>query len=95
MLMKHRSEVTAHRAPDLFGVFASLHDQPGLRMTYTLHQAACENLRHPSISYKHRGLLNQIVYPMSRYVQSTKEESLDSCLFRWWNNSEIAASQAR
>jgi hypothetical protein len=36
-------------------------------MTYTLHQAACENIRHPAISYKHRGFLNQIVHPMSSY----------------------------
>jgi hypothetical protein len=60
-------KVTANRAPDLFGVIAYLHDQPGLRMTYTPHQAACENHRHPAISYKHRSLLNQIVYLMSSY----------------------------
>ncbi len=31
----------------------SFRDQPGLRMTNTLHQAACENIRYPATRYKY------------------------------------------
>ena len=33
----------------------SSHNQPGSRMTNTLHQSDRENIRHPASSYKHRG----------------------------------------
>jgi len=42
-------------------------DQPGLRMTNTLHQSDRENLRHPASSYKYRGLLHYVASPIRSY----------------------------
>jgi histidine phosphotransfer protein HptB len=61
-------------------------------MTYTLHQADRENLRHPAISYKHRGLLNQIVHPVSSYYILTLLKDREMGLLKW--NKTFALEQA-
>ncbi len=65
---KQKINVTAHRVQDLFGVFAYLRDQPGLRMQNTLHQSACENPQHPASSNKDYGKSDHVAYPVSSYV---------------------------